>query len=168
MLERLASVKAFILLVDLDERLVLQLFNDFFGMVSSAHSNSVLTHILDIMVACVEESEDISQEMLDVLLKPLTSPHKKDAPIAYKLAQNLINRCADVLQPPLTGFINSMIDGDNHVAEAALRDSYHEIIFELNKINSSLLISILPNLEKELIVEDSGKKKNVLLHFFDC
>jgi hypothetical protein len=96
--------------------------------------------------------------MLDSLLKYLVSPHRKDRPLAHKLAQSVITRCAGHLSPALTALLNGAIDGDAHVKrQSALQADYHEIIYELNKLGAPLLlVGVLPNLEKELTVEDAG------------
>lgn len=44
-----------------------------------------------------------------------------------------------------------------HASELA--GNYHELIFELNKVNSGqLLLGVLANLERELLVEDTGQR----------
>ncbi len=159
LLERLAVVKAFILLTDLAPELLLKLFDAFFGALSAAHSSSVVTHVLDIMCACIDESESVSTGLLDALLKYFVLPFKKDAPIAFKLAQNVVLRCAAHLAPPLAALLNGAIDGDAAARRSAVAGDYHELIYELNRLGAAaqpILLGVLPNLEKELTVEDAA------------
>lgn len=43
-----------------------------------------------------------------------------------------------------------------------LKDHGHELIWELNKISPSLLLHIMPELEKELIMEDQEKREDAI------
>src|SRR2546425_354110 len=98
------------------------------------------------MITCIEESTTISQSLLDTILRNLISPYKEENPAAYRLAQNLISRTATKLQPYITQFL---VD---KMSDSELRKKEHELIFELNKISSQLLLKILPMLQADLTV----------------
>jgi sister-chromatid-cohesion protein PDS5 len=69
------------------------------------------------------------------------------------MAQTLIHRAADKLQPFITKFLNDMlVEGKS--SETDLSSRAYELIFELNFVNASLLLYVLPQLDQQLKVED--------------
>lgn len=110
-------------------------------------------------MSCVEESDLVDQPLLDAILVNLVNPKKVGAfkyfklkfaktenPVAYRLAQNLVNRCANRLQPSITTLLLEK------PSESNLTEHIHELIFELNRISTGLLLKVFPNLEAELSV----------------
>jgi hypothetical protein len=78
LLEKLALVKAFILVIE-EEKLIAKLFSTFFKVIRPQHSNLIVIHLLDIMVSCLEESEVIPLSLLEIILGNLlagVSPHR--------------------------------------------------------------------------------------------
>ncbi len=67
-----------------------KLFEIFFAVLGDQTSNTVKSHILDIMISCVEETEEFSETFLDIILKYLASPHKKDNPEAYLIVHTMV------------------------------------------------------------------------------
>lgn len=69
------------------------------------------------------------------------------------MAQTLIHRAADKLQPFITKFLNDLlVEGKS--SETDLSSRAYELIFELNFVNASLLLYVLPQLDNQLKVED--------------
>lgn len=95
LMERLQSVGAFALLIDLDEQLYMRLYDTFFEVVSYVPASrrsrltavsrlpltsaayrentqgEVVNQMLDIMSGCFEESDEITQELLEKILSNL-------------------------------------------------------------------------------------------------
>ncbi len=71
---------------------------------------------------------------------------KEENPLAYRLAQHLVSRCATRLQPLITQFL---VDKQS---DSELRKKEHELIFELNRISNTLLLKVMPLLQSELMV----------------
>ena len=164
LLERLVLVKAFVLLVELDQDLVVKLFKTLFKVISSDHSETIKTHFLDIMVSCFEESTEIPQKLLETIFRTLISPFKLEEPEALKLTQTLIRRFSTLLQSSISDYLLSC--RENNTTESDIKGHYYELIFELNRISSSVITKVLPLLENELKIEEQSIRLNTvnLLH----
>ncbi len=147
LLERLVLVKAFVLLVEISPAMISQLFDALFNAISENHPSSVRTHFLDIMISCLEETPNVTGELLTVILTYLVSPKKAENPAAFRLAQSLTKRFTNLLQPSITQFLLELRDSDSE-----LKEKFHELIFELYRISPSLIVKILPTIEEELKV----------------
>jgi len=55
--------------------------------------------MLDIMCPLISESDIVSHELLDIILINIVEPNKTQRRNAYALAKELINKCADTLEP---------------------------------------------------------------------
>lgn len=208
LLERLALVKAFVLVLD-NEKLVIKLFQLFFSIIgykyfeqlhthtyihthvhtvsyilfkflfflthfldSPDHSNFIIIYMLDILISCIEENDNITQPLLDVILSNLLQVYILSCPLIFistnflqrlrlhlqdenksakMMAQHIIQRCSEKLQPSVTKFLNEcIVEGRS---ESELKERYHEIIYELYFLQPNLLLYVLPQLENELKVE---------------
>ena len=59
-----------------------------------------------ILQACIEECDDIDQDLLDILLSPLLPAAKAENPTAYQCVGNVLRRTAGCIQAsvrPYTG-----------------------------------------------------------------
>ncbi len=61
------------------------------------------------------------------------------------------------MEPVITQFINDILVNVKG-SESELKGHGHELIWELTKISPGLLLYIMPELEKELTVEDKDKR----------
>lgn len=74
LLERLVLVKVFVLLVEMDPPLLVELFNTLFGVISEEHSQNIQLHFKDIIVSCLEDSKEITVQLLETVLQYLVTP----------------------------------------------------------------------------------------------
>eukprot|EP01116_Phalansterium_solitarium_P023557 TRINITY_DN8317_c0_g1_i2.p1 TRINITY_DN8317_c0_g1~~TRINITY_DN8317_c0_g1_i2.p1 ORF type:complete len:1300 (+),score=396.34 TRINITY_DN8317_c0_g1_i2:66-3965(+) len=165
LLERLAVVKAFVLLVELDDALVTELFAMFFSIISTEHSAAIRTHVLDIMASCIDEADAVSTALLDVLLGNLLPPAKLENAAAYRLAQNVIFRCAARLQAPIAALLGATTGGaeTTHGSSSELGAEHkHEIIFELARISPQLLLRVVPMLDAEVRTEEVDVRRKMV------
>lgn len=168
LLERLSVVKAFVLLVDLSDELLVTLFQAFFQIVSCVstlltqtvadwpcyspeHSNKVITHMLDVMSSCLEECTSISQPLLDSILQNLLPSAKTENAKAYSLAAALVNRSSARMQGPITQFLSDALTSTK-AAQSDLKNESHSLLVELCTLAPSLLRDVMPSLELELKV----------------
>jgi hypothetical protein len=70
LLEKLALVKAFVLVIE-EEKLIVKLFDTFFKVIRPLHANLIVIHMLDIMVSCLEDSDVVPVSVLEVILSNL-------------------------------------------------------------------------------------------------
>jgi sister-chromatid-cohesion protein PDS5 len=170
LLERLAMVRAVIALLEEDMNageLLVQIFENFFGLVTSDHSTKAKSHMIEIMATVIEEIDEIPQDIMDVMLAQLIEPARSETPVAWQLARDLVMRTKDILTGPVTTFLNDAVTGKESDSELAERA--HDVILELNKIEPNILIYVLPNLQSELTVEDLDTRRrtvNLLVEMF--
>jgi sister-chromatid-cohesion protein PDS5 len=82
-------------------------------------------------------------------------------PHAFRLAQALIKGNAQLLETPITEFMSDILVNVK-ASTSELKDHGHALIWELNKISPNLLLYVMPNLEKELTVEDEEKREDTV------
>jgi sister-chromatid-cohesion protein PDS5 len=171
LLETLATVKSCNLVVGLDvemvnhhdrnqpTELVVDLFRCLFERLQDNHSSKVEANMVSIMVGCLEESDAVSSALLETLLEPLLDASKP----AYRMAQQVIEKASDQLQSHLRLFFNSvLVDASTVQALSDLKDHVHTLIYEVHKINPSLLFYVLPNVCLQLQVDDVDTRAHAI------
>ena len=78
------------------------------SITSDEHSAKVKSFMLDIMCPLISESDTVSHELLDIILINVVEPNKTQRRNAYALAKELINKCADTLEPYIQAVIISI------------------------------------------------------------
>ncbi|GMF20311.1 unnamed protein product [Phytophthora lilii] len=184
-LESLATAKSCLLVVGLDftieedePNMMVQLFQTLFDTITEEHSGKIENLMLSIMVACIEESDSVEQPLLDVILSPLV-----DAPSADEadksgedetvgrrtpchMARELIRRTSELLQNPMSNFFNNiLIDAPGRLGSqksSDLKEHVYTLIFEVHKINPSLLLYVLPNVCLQLQVDEVATRSDAI------
>ena len=126
---------------------------------------TVLAHAAAVLQYCLEESEGISEELLDVLLLPLLPQNKADHPTAYQLAGTVLCRVAATIQAPISALLNQILVGtsrDSQGGNSDLAEHIYSLIYELHKISPSLLNRVLPNIYMQLQVEELDIRLNAV------
>lgn len=150
-LETIAKMRCCVLMLDIDcEDLVLEMFQVFFAVVREDHPPSVLQNMTAIMELILEERGDISQALLDVILRNLLKDSRNVSPAARKLAISVVQHCAEKLEPFVQRFLTSVMF-ENKTARTDLQEDYHEIIFEIYQCAPQMLLAVIPNLTQELL-----------------
>lgn len=67
------------------DALILEMFQHFFKVIKDYHPKNVFSSMELIMTLVIEESEDISQDLLSLLLAVVRKDNKKVQPIAQKI-----------------------------------------------------------------------------------
>lgn len=177
-LSSLSVVKSCVVMVFLSqsglpgaEELYTSLFESIISSIRADHSEEVMAHMVSILQACIEESEVIEPDILDLLLVPLLPAQKADNIAAYDLCHSVLRRTTTSLQMPLSGYMNNLLIGTGTTASGSeiLSEDLYPLIFELHKISPGLLLRILPNICIQLHVEDEDvrlKAVKLLGHLF--
>jgi hypothetical protein len=101
-LDTIAKIRSCLVMLDLDcDALVVEMFQTFFKIISSSHPHNVFSAMETIMTMVIDESDDIS---LDLLIPLLASARKENvtvSPISWELGKKAITNCAAKLQPYL-------------------------------------------------------------------
>ncbi|KAL7049487.1 hypothetical protein ACKWTF_003718 [Chironomus riparius] len=149
LLENLAYVKSFNMCFELVEsqEIFCSLFGLMFKIVNDEHSAKVKSFMLEILVPLLAESDSISNELLDIIMINIVEPNKTQKKNAYNLAKDLIMKTTDSLVMYIQAFLNEalMTDKPDKIYQSTKR--IYDLIYELNVIASTLLVSVLPQLE---------------------
>ncbi|KAK1322808.1 hypothetical protein QJS10_CPA02g01266 [Acorus calamus] len=107
-LETVAKVRSCVVMLDLEcDGLILDMFRHFFKTIRDSHPDSVLSSMETIMTLVLEESEEISPELLTSLLDSVKKENKAVLPIVRKLGEKVITSCAAKLKPLLKEAVQS-------------------------------------------------------------
>ncbi|KAJ0629704.1 putative sister chromatid cohesion protein Pds5 [Helianthus annuus] len=151
LLETVSKYNFCVLMLDIGcEDLVLKMFNIFFGVIRKEHSSNVFGAMSSIMSAILKEK--VSQALMEVILRNLLKDKKDASPASFQLAVSVIDDCSQTLEPFVCRFLNRCIsDRDNVNSE--LKESYHDIIYEIIQCAPQMLIAVVENLSQELLVD---------------
>ena len=112
--------------------------------------------MLDILHQLTEEA-NVPQDAIAVLLSQFHRKRQTESPAAYKLACDLIKASQDRLQHYVSQYFNDTIvpsggkDDEESLNELKVA---HELIVEINKVCDGVLLSVIPQLEAELKIDD--------------
>ncbi|GAB2228234.1 hypothetical protein Droror1_Dr00010064 [Drosera rotundifolia] len=101
-IDNISKVKSCVMMLDLEcNALIIKMFEQFLKNIRSDHPNVVFSAMEAIMTLIIEESEDISLELLKVILLFVKKENKEASPMAWKLGSKVIESCAEKLKPYL-------------------------------------------------------------------
>ncbi|XP_057497831.1 sister chromatid cohesion protein PDS5 homolog A-like isoform X1 [Actinidia eriantha] len=151
-LETLARYRSCVVMLDLEcDDLVNQMFSTFFSVASDDHLESVIKSMQTIMVVLLEESEEIREDLLLVLLSVLGRNRSDCTMAARRLSINVIEQCAGKLEPGIKQFLISSMSGDNRSLNGQM--DYHEIIYDIYRCAPQILSGVVPYLTGELLTD---------------
>uniref|UniRef100_A0A6N2K7Q0 Tudor domain-containing protein n=1 Tax=Salix viminalis TaxID=40686 RepID=A0A6N2K7Q0_SALVM len=108
-LETVAKVRSCVVMLDLEcDALIIEMFQHFFKAVRDYHSENVLSSMETIMSLVLEESEDISVELLSPLLASVKKGDEEALPVAQKLGEKVLETCAMKVKPYLIQAVKSL------------------------------------------------------------
>ncbi|XP_014279866.1 sister chromatid cohesion protein PDS5 homolog B-B isoform X2 [Halyomorpha halys] len=152
LLENLAYVKSFNMCFELEDcqEIFCGLFSLMFKIVNDEHSGKVKSFMLDVLCPLITESDIVSNELLNIILMNVVEPAKSQRKNAYLLAKDLIVKTSDTLEPYIQGFFNHVLIMGKEEKGLMIYTKVYDLIYELNKICPSVLLSVLPQLEVKL------------------
>jgi sister-chromatid-cohesion protein PDS5 len=161
LLECLATTKAFNLCLSLDsQELLADLFKMMFAIVNDQQSSKVKMYMMDIMSSVFQEGESLSQEILDAILTNFVEPTKSNSKAVYNFAADFVRKTSQYLEPYVQLFFNNaLVVGRS--AESEVADHIYDLILELHAIDSSILLSVMPQLEFKLKSTDTEERLEV-------
>ncbi|KAE9603686.1 hypothetical protein Lalb_Chr11g0063521 [Lupinus albus] len=108
-LETVAKVRSCVVMLDLEcDALISKMFQHFLKEIREHHPENVFTSMEIIMTLVLEESEDISLELLSPLLDSVKKDNEEVFPIAQKLGERVLESCATKLKHYLLQAVNSL------------------------------------------------------------
>ncbi|XP_057454096.1 sister chromatid cohesion protein PDS5 homolog C-like [Lotus japonicus] len=107
-LENVWKVRSSLVMLDLEcDDLVIEMFHHFFGVVRSSHPSNVIHSMESIMTLVINESDEISPDLLKPLLDSARKENQTISPISWTLAEKVITSCAVKLTPFLMKAVES-------------------------------------------------------------
>ncbi|KAJ6414611.1 hypothetical protein OIU84_003584 [Salix udensis] len=101
-LENVARVRSCLMMLDLElDELILDMFQYFLKFIRSNHPQIAILAMETIMTLVIDESEEISVEILTLLLASVNKQNQSFSPIAWKLGERVITNCAAKIKPYL-------------------------------------------------------------------
>ncbi|XP_022754454.1 biorientation of chromosomes in cell division protein 1-like 1 isoform X2 [Durio zibethinus] len=108
-LETVAKVRSCVVMLDLEcDALIIEMFQHFLKAIRDYHAEAVFTSMMTIMTLVLEESEDISAELLSPLLASVRRDNEEVLPVARRLAERVLENCASKLKPYLTQAVENL------------------------------------------------------------
>ncbi|MED6131710.1 Sister chromatid cohesion protein PDS5 A [Stylosanthes scabra] len=153
MLETLAKYRSCVVMLDLEcDDLVNEMFRTFFAVARDDHPESVLSSMQMIMVVLLEESEDIHEDLLSIILSTLGREREDVTDAARKLSVNVIQQCVEKLEPSVKQFLLPIMSGDSKLVDNQVQ--YHAVIYDLYCCAPETLSGVLPYITGELMTDD--------------
>ncbi|KAG5563054.1 hypothetical protein RHGRI_005711 [Rhododendron griersonianum] len=108
-LETVAKVRSCVVMLDLEcDGLIVEMFQHFLKAIRDDHPDNVFSSMETIMTLVLEESEDISLELISPILASLKSENQGVPAIARKLAERVVENSAIKLKPCLIQAMKSL------------------------------------------------------------
>uniref|UniRef100_A0A2P2LRE1 Uncharacterized protein n=1 Tax=Rhizophora mucronata TaxID=61149 RepID=A0A2P2LRE1_RHIMU len=94
-LETVAKVRSCVVMLDLEcDALIVEMFRHFLNAIRDYHPENVFTSMETIMILVLDESEDITPELLSPLLDSVKRGNEEDLPVASKLGDKVLDSFA--------------------------------------------------------------------------
>ncbi|XP_034943211.1 sister chromatid cohesion protein PDS5 homolog B isoform X2 [Chelonus insularis] len=164
LLENLAYVKSFNMCFELEDcqEIFCALFSLMFRIVNDEHSGKVKSFMLEVLSPLITESDSVSNELLDIILMNIVDPNKTHKKNAYWLAKELIIKCSETLEPYIQAFFNHVLILGKEEKGLQICKKVYDLIYELNHICPSVLLSVLPQLECKLKSSSETERLNAV------
>ncbi|CAH8388794.1 unnamed protein product [Eruca vesicaria subsp. sativa] len=152
-LETVAKYRSCVVMLDLEcDDLVKEVFTTFLDVARDDHPEVVLSSMQSIMVVLLEESEDIQEQLLLILLSKFGRNRSDVRDAARRLAMKVIELCAPKVESDIKQFLISSVSGDSGFSSSQI--DYHEVIYDLYRCAPQTLSGIAPYLTGELLADN--------------
>ncbi|XP_050894158.1 sister chromatid cohesion protein PDS5 homolog D [Lathyrus oleraceus] len=122
-LENFSKIKMFLIMLDLEcDDLVMEMFRHFLRIIRSNHPSNVIESMENVMTGILDESEDISLDLLRPLLDSVKKENQTISPICWTLGEKVISNCAVKLKPYLMQAV---------VSSGRTLDEYPQIVISI-------------------------------------
>ncbi|CAN6201777.1 unnamed protein product [Urochloa humidicola] len=152
-LETVARYRACVVMLDLEcDDLITDMFRTFLEVVSDSHEEKIVKSMQTIMTLIIDESEDIQESLLRVLLSALGQKKTGAAMSGRKLARCVIEHSAGKLEPHIKKFLTSSWAGDGSSSNDQI--DHYGIIFDVYQCAPKVLKVVVPYITGELLADE--------------
>ena len=164
LLEMTAKIKCCLLMLDLEQAdgLLVDVCNAIFQcMTSQEIYDAIHEPSLDLLGTLIEESDIISQPLLDCILgslAPLSLGGDADdvSDVAQAFAQKLVRRSRESLQPHVQKFLTQILDGVR--TDTDLMGNPSQLVLRVYEASPQIMLPVMPHLEPSLRVENTERR----------
>lgn len=117
------------------------------------------------MQSCIEEYNNISPELLEILLVAILPNQKSENPTLYRVVATVLHTVTPIIMGTLTSIMSSILIGPGNQFQGKLSeiaDDVYALIYELHLISPALMQGILPSLTAQLRSEDDSTRTKVV------
>ncbi|KAK4413992.1 hypothetical protein Salat_2812000 [Sesamum alatum] len=101
-LEGLATVRSCLIMLDVDcDQTIVEMFQLFFNALRFNPSSDIVNYMQTIMILVIEESDEVSLDLLRPLLASVRMDNKDISPTSWELGKTVFESCGAKLQPCL-------------------------------------------------------------------
>ncbi|CAN5952052.1 unnamed protein product [Sphagnum jensenii] len=130
-LETVAKVRSCVVMLDLEcDDLITEMFRIFFTTASDKHPEHVFLAMRNVLSLVIEEGEEVSSQILEIILNNLLRQKEGVSEAGHKLAVAVVENSADNLEPYVRTFLTLVIL-EGRGLQTGLKKDYHEIIYEI-------------------------------------
>ncbi|XP_056845499.1 sister chromatid cohesion protein PDS5 homolog E isoform X2 [Raphanus sativus] len=99
-LDTVAKVRSSLVMLDLEcDDVILEMFRQFLKVISPDHPQPVLHSMETIMITVIDESEEVSMDLLEILLAAVKKENQDVSAMASGLVEKVLSSCACTLRP---------------------------------------------------------------------
>ncbi|XP_042462438.1 sister chromatid cohesion protein PDS5 homolog A-like [Zingiber officinale] len=151
-LETVAKYRSCVVMLDLEcNDLIQEMFRTFVSVISDDHPQNIFTSMQTIMILILDESEELQENLILILLSVLGCKVNGSSMAARRLAMNVIECCAGKLEPFIKQFLVSSLSGDGSYLNYSI--DHHEVIYDLYQCAPQILARIIPYITGELLTD---------------
>ncbi|KAL9893098.1 sister chromatid cohesion protein PDS5 homolog A-like [Glossina fuscipes fuscipes] len=132
------------------ELIVHHMFARIFDLINENHSVEMKNHLTDILSSLIMEINNISIELLDLLLSNIVKPKKMQNRTACQLAKDIIFKTQDYLKPILKRYFDRIFVINHFEITSEIYDKICDLVYELYAISPTILYNVLQQMEYKL------------------
>lgn len=158
-----AKIKCCLLMLDLEQAdsLLLELCSTMFGVVNSDNYEETVEPALDLVSTLVDESDMISQSLLDCILGNLApsclGPEGEEvSQSAQMFAWGLLKRSRESMQPHVQRFLTQLLDGVR--TDSDLVGNPSQLVLRVHEASPQIMLPVMPHLQPSLHVESEERR----------
>ncbi|BDA45205.1 Sister chromatid cohesion protein PDS5 homolog A [Coccomyxa sp. Obi] len=160
-LDIVSQTKCFLLALDFDtDDLMCDLFQLMLDVISDDNAQSIEAATLHLLSTMLEEGDDVSQRLLDIILGCFVSPKDVDNPAACRCAAQLLRRNEQQLQHPIQRLLIDMMDGN--AKDTELADDCQSLLHQIYQVSPSTLLPVMPHIMSDLTAKEDAKRLSAL------
>ncbi|KAH0919117.1 hypothetical protein HID58_026777 [Brassica napus] len=136
-LDIVSRLNSCLVMLDLEcDDLVLQMFRIFLRVIRSDHPSVVPSSMEMIMITVIDETDEVSKDLMDTLLTSVKKENKNVSPMSWSLAEKVLSRCARTLQPYIIKALKST--GTSFDLYSPVVSSICQTVFETPKVHNAV------------------------------